>query len=127
MRLWDLPPRLRRATEAKCVAEESLHRGPEGPLCESVKVKPGLFGYYMRLEMPEPKDTCQATDMEWKQPKREKCAVTKAGRVESSQSSDIRLWSFPCWVCSLALVQHYLAELPFLPFGMVTYVPCHCV
>lgn len=79
MRLWDLPPRLRRATEAKCVAEESLHRGPEGPLCKSVKVKPGLFGYYMRLEMPEPKDTCQATDMEWKQPKGQKCAVNKAG------------------------------------------------
>lgn len=95
MRLWDLPPRLRRATEAKCVAEESLHSGPEGPLCESVKVKPGLFGYYMRLEMPEPKDTCQATDTEWKQLKRQKCAVTKAGRVESSQSSDIRLGVFP--------------------------------
>lgn len=40
--LWNLPPWLRKTAEARCVTGVSLYAGPEGPLHESVKVKPRL-------------------------------------------------------------------------------------
>lgn len=40
--LCNRPQGLRKAAEASCVAEGSLHGGPEGPPQGTVKVKPGL-------------------------------------------------------------------------------------
>lgn len=40
--LWNLSPWLRRTTEINHVAKESLEEGPEKPLSEAMKVKPGL-------------------------------------------------------------------------------------
>ena len=40
--LWNRPLWLRKATMVRHVAGGSLHGGEERPLCEAVKVKPGL-------------------------------------------------------------------------------------
>lgn len=40
--LWNQPPHVRRGAEARRLAAEALHEGPEEPLHEAVKVKPGL-------------------------------------------------------------------------------------
>ena len=41
--LQNLPLQLRKATKARCVSGVFLHGSPEKPLCEAVKVKPGLL------------------------------------------------------------------------------------
>lgn len=38
----EFPPQFRKDPEARCVAGVSLQRGPERPLSEAVKVKPGF-------------------------------------------------------------------------------------
>ena len=38
----DLPPHLKKATEARHVSRVSLNGGLERPLCEAVNLKPGL-------------------------------------------------------------------------------------
>lgn len=61
---------------------ESLHRGPEKPLLEAVKVKPELHWRPMMLTMPLAWDTCQGELQTGRgaSPKRETCiAVNKAG------------------------------------------------
>lgn len=40
--LWNLPPKLRKAAEATCVAVLSMHGDLGKPLCEAVKVKTRL-------------------------------------------------------------------------------------
>lgn len=75
------------------LAGESLHEGPETPLCEVVKIKPGLqwrcrdvrgvraLGYLLR----------RAAHREWNQPKSEKYVVlNKARKVDSSIPFDIK-------------------------------------
>ena len=39
--MWNIPLRLKKAAEARCVNKKSLHGSPEGTLCEAVKVIPG--------------------------------------------------------------------------------------
>jgi hypothetical protein len=87
----------------------SLHGGPVGPLCEAMKVEPGLswrpqdigiarvVGYLPR----------RAASWEWNQPKRKKCAaVNKAERVgdlKSILTSDMEI-GFAQLVLHLPLV-----------------------
>lgn len=40
--LWSLPPQLSGIAQAKCVAGESPHGGPERPLSKAMKMKPGF-------------------------------------------------------------------------------------
>lgn len=47
------PMWLRKAGEARHMSGLSLHRGPQRPLHETMKVKPGLCGSPTILEMPE--------------------------------------------------------------------------
>jgi hypothetical protein len=58
--MWNFPLQLTGATEAKTMAEESLHGGSERPLYAGVKVKPGLHWTpaLKKLEEPEPWDVC---------------------------------------------------------------------
>ena len=72
---------------------QALHGVPERPLCEAVKVKPGLHQSpqdvgNVRAVRHWPR---RALDREWNQAKKEKCAVgSQAEGVGPSKSTDIR-------------------------------------
>lgn len=96
----------------------------ERPSHETVKVKPRL------CQRPQDVGDIRAVghlprrvaESEWNQPKGEKCvAVSKAGRVKSSKSSDIRHGTaglqFSCWV--LVLLWNFVTMPQLFPFGMV--------
>lgn len=86
--LWNFPPHLRKATEARHVSRVFLTGGLERPFCEDVKVKLGLpwrlqdagdarvMGYLPR----------KTANREWNQPKREKRVTVK--KVEQSWRSE---------------------------------------
>ncbi|KAL6092948.1 hypothetical protein STEG23_001047, partial [Scotinomys teguina] len=73
----------------------------------------------------------KAADWVWNQPQREKCVtVNKAEKNwRSEECFDIRHGDAEFGVSwlnfSSDLVQYFLTMLPFLPFGIVTYVLCH--
>ena len=58
-RLWSLTLWLKRAAKAMYVAGESLHRDPERPLYETMKMKPILLWRSQDLKMPELWDVYQ--------------------------------------------------------------------
>lgn len=58
-RLWNFPSKLRKAAEARFVAGEPLHGGPESPLDESVKMKPVLHWKRHILGMPSHERRCR--------------------------------------------------------------------
>jgi hypothetical protein len=70
---------------------------------------------------------------EWNQPKRKCVAVNKdekgVGDLKSALASDMQKQSleFAPLLFSLALVQYVLTMLPFLQFGMVMHIVCHCM
>ena len=112
------------------VAGMSLCGGLERPVCESVKVKPGLpwrpqdVGKARAAEyLPR-----RAANREWNQPRRKKCVVVN--KVErnwrSEKHFDVRYgdakFEFAQMVLGLALVQYFLSMFSSLPFGMVMYI-----
>lgn len=133
--LWNLPPQLRKAPEARCVSRLSLHEGPEKSLSEAVKVK--LAFHWRRLDIEDARIMRHlpraATDRRWNQPKTEKCDVVNKAernwRPKSPLTSDVVMENleFALLAFSLALVQHFLTMLHFLPFGTVTYILRHCM
>lgn len=116
------------------MAGKSLHGGPERPLHEAVKEKPGLYwrpqdagddravGYLPR----------SGAYSEWNQFKREKCvAVSKAGRAEPSKTFDIRhrttgfgVLSTRFQSCFGSVFHHYAPIHPFWN-GNVHSLPLH--
>ena len=72
----------------------------------------------------------KAVDCVWNESSREKyVAANKAERSE--EYFDIRHGHAEFGVTplgfELALVENFLTMLPFLPFGMVMYILCHCM
>ena len=51
------------------------------------------------------------------------------GDLKSALTSDMKMQNleFAQLTLGLALVQHFLTMLPFLHFGIVTYILCHCI
>jgi hypothetical protein len=117
------PSVLRKASEARDMAGVSLRGGPERPLCEAVKLKPGLpwrsqdvggsivLGFLSR----------KAATWRWNQPKREKCvAVNKAERSWSSEEhfdirpgdAEFRVYPAGFWSCFASV---FSPCVPFLP------------
>lgn len=132
-KLWNLPPLLRNASEAKQVLWMSLSRDPEKSLCEAVKAK---------CMLPwRPQDDRNARVM-WDLPrlavkrecyqfKRKKCVtVNKVERNWGSQEYiDINHGDAKFWVCpagfGLSLVQCFLNVINFLHYGTMIYNLCH--
>jgi hypothetical protein len=89
--MWNLPPRLRKVTEARCVAGVSLRGGPERPLCEAVKVSRDCCEQTQNIEdvravghLPG-----KAAKWEWDQPKRESTKLKGVGGLKSVLTSDV--------------------------------------
>lgn len=101
--------------------------GPQRPLCEAAKVKPGLT----TLKTPkywtlEPWDACrgeptQETEVCYSQQNWKELEIWRAFWHQTWDSKFARM------VFSLALVQYFLTMPPFLYFGMVIYIPCYYV
>lgn len=94
--MWNLPPKSRKAAETKFVAGVSLHGGPERPLSEAVKVKPGFPWRPQDVEDARAMRYLpgRAADTEWNQTKREKYVnkAERSGRFEelANKPFDIR-------------------------------------
>lgn len=85
------------------MAGVSLHGGPEKPLCEAEKVKPG--SPWIPPDVGDARIVVhlsrRAANRQYNQPKREKCIeMNKAERRwKSEEHFDIRhgVWSLPSW------------------------------
>ena len=83
-----LPVQLRTVTEVRHVLRVTLNGGLERPLCETVKLKPGLL--WRPQDVGDAKAvgdlSRRAADREWNQPSSKKCvAVSKAERSWRSE------------------------------------------
>lgn len=111
----------------------SLHGGPERPLCEAVKEKPGwrvqdvtdtrAVGYLLR----------KAASRKCSLLKRKKCvAVDKlkgVGDLKSALALGVEIQSLELapLVFGLALVQYLLTVFPFFPLGIAMCILCYCM
>lgn len=128
-------------TEARhFMAGQSLHEGPERPLCEAVKVKPGLCWKLQDVRGDGDMEYLPRRDAnrEWNHPKRKKyVAGSKDGRTEPFQPSTPetkpQVWSLLLWVSvllwySIPLLCHNasLTEWQFIYCATVCwkYVTC---
>lgn len=117
------------------MSRASLNGGLERPLCEAVKLKPGLpwrtqdirdarvMGY-LRGELLTQNSTS---------PRRKKCVIVnkadQSWRSENILTSDMEMQNVEIaqWVFSLSLTQYFLTVIPSLRFGKVMYISCHCM
>jgi hypothetical protein len=100
----------------------ALQRGPEGPLCEAVKVKPqNIEDVKGMVYLPG-----RGANRKWNQTKRTKCAaVNKAGGSwRLKEHFDIRQGDAEFRVFPTSLVSRHLVQcfLTMLPFGMEIYI-----
>ena len=106
---------------------------------EVMKMKPGLCWRPQSVgDARITGDTCQI-QIQWKQcfqksgakPRKTDDAVSNPGREAPAKPIDSRYRTQDLELTLLgfcfALVQYCLAIFPFLPFGMIKYILCHCI
>ena len=108
----------------------SLQGGLKTPLCEAVKVKPGLPWRCQDVRDARVMESLlrRAANREWNQPKTKKSTKQKGvGGLKNISTSKMEVQSleFAQLVFGLALVQYFLTMLPSLCFGVVTYILGH--